>query len=296
MVHICQHCNKEYKSSASRSNHIKKYHSNPPVTIVTSVTQNVTKNVTQEEIESNKHVCSKCDKSFKFRQGKWRHEQNCKEEKQNKNIIVEEIKKEYEIKLEETVIEMKKEMEKMKNIISTMEINPKTLNKNINKGTIINNNNYIIPLSQQNLTDVLSKSEKLIILNSGSSAHLKLTDMLFKKPEYEPYRNVYITNLANDIGYIYDDKDKRFIVKKKKDIIEDFGHERMSDIELFYQEMENKIPIAKLEKMKELVKNYFNDKNFKELKNKEMLITLYNNKINVKKIYDIMNQEKEIEI
>jgi nitrogen fixation/metabolism regulation signal transduction histidine kinase len=63
-----------------------------------------------------------------------------------------------------------------------------------------------------------------------------------------------------------------------------------------FQEMENKIPIAKLEKMKELVKNYFNDKNFKELKNKEMLITLYNNKINVKKIYDIMNQEKEIEI
>jgi len=280
MVHICQYCNKEYKSSASRCNHIKKYHNQSDIS---QTDDHQPKNQPKNQPE-NKYKCSKCEKTYKHIQSRWKHEQKCKENI-NKNID-----------LEDTVIEMKKEMEKMKNIISTMEINPKTLNKNINKGTIINNNNYIIPLSQQNLTDVLSKSEKLIILNSGSSAHLKLTDMLFKKPEYEPYRNVYITNLANDIGYIYDDKDKRFIVKKKKDIIDDFGHERMSDIELFYQEMENKIPIAKLEKMKELVKNYFNDKNFKDLKNKEMLITLYNNKINVKKIYDIMNQEKEIEI
>ena len=89
----------------------------------------------------------------------------------------------------------------------------------------------------------------------------------------------------------------RFIVKNKKDILVDYGHERFSDIELFYLELAEKIPEIKLEKIKEMVKNYFNNDNFKDIKNKEMLISLYNNKINVKKIYNVVNEEeKDIEI
>jgi len=247
--------------------------------------------------ETNTYFCSKCNKSYKFRQGKWKHEQKCnvdktKLEESNKNEI-EIIKK----KIEDL---LKLNIEKEKELLKSMKIHHKSLekiNNNINNGTININNNFIIPLSQQNLKDVLTKSEKLSILNSGNLAHVKLTDLLYKNPEYEKYRNIYITNMSNDLGYMYDVKEKRFIVKSKKEILDDYGHERFSDIELFYLELPEKIPEIKLEKIKTMVKNYFDNSNFKETKNKEMLISLYNNKINVKDIYNSINEEvKEIEI
>lgn len=93
--------------------------------------------------------------------------------------------------------------------------------------------------------------------------------MLYKNPEYEKFRNIYITNMSNDLAYMYDDKEKRFIVKNKKTILDDYGHERFSDIELFYLELAEKIPEIKLEKIKEMVKNYFDNDNYKDLKIKK---------------------------
>lgn len=136
------------------------------------------------------------------------------------------------------------------------------------------------------------------VLTSGKQAHLKLTDILYKKEEYKPFRNIYITNLSNDIGYVYDDKEKRFIVKSKKDIMDDYGVERFSDIQYFYEELGPKLNDSKkLQNLKKIVNDYFNNNDFKDIKNKEMLISLYNNNLNVKKIYEQVNKEiKEIDL
>ena len=302
MVLTCKYCNKEYKSQSSRSNHIKKYHKSDISQSDLDVKNNKS-DISQNDLYikselklNNKYKCNNCNNSYKHFQSRWKHEKKCniektKIEESNKNDI-NIIKKQ----LENTLLKLAETQDLLKSI----KIHPKSLqkiNNNINKGTININNNYIIPLYQQNLKDVLTKSEKLSILNSGNSAHLKLTDLLYKNPEYEKYRNIYITNMSNDLGYIYDAKEMRFIVKNKKDILVDYGHERFSDIELFYLELAEKIPEIKLEKIKEMVKNYFNNDNFKDIKNKEMLISLYNNKINVKKIYNVVNEEeKDIEI
>jgi hypothetical protein len=136
-------------------------------------------------------------------------------------------------------------------------------------------------LSNQNLKQVLKKSEKMAILNSGNQAHLKLTDILYNNPEYKNYRNIYVTNLSNNIAYVYDDKKKCFIVKNKKDILDDYGIERFSDIQYFYEELVNKINEKQLNKLKKMVYDYFNDNDFKDLKNKEILIELYNNRVQV---------------
>jgi hypothetical protein len=66
-----------------------------------------------------------------------------------------------------------------------MKIHPKTLQKINNNLNNCNNNNTIInntiiSVSDQNLKNVLNKNEKLAVLNSGSKAHLKLTDIIYK--------------------------------------------------------------------------------------------------------------------
>jgi hypothetical protein len=307
---ICEICNKKYASNQSRSNHIRKYHKVTDYTDVHNdhkkVTNLVEENVDNVSIMSTKNnICKFCNKELCNRKSRWRHEQKCKE-KYNVSENNNDLKENTEMK------ELKEELKELKNILlNTIKIHPSKLKKINNQlinntntnsnntnniGTINNiNNNIIIPLSQQNLVEVLKQSEKLNIISSGNLAHLKLTDLLYKNPAYEKYRNIYITNLSNDIGYIYDSKENRFIVKSKKDILDDFGTERFSDIELFYNELKDKISEEKLNKMKKMVKSYFDNKDFKEVKNKELLISLYNNKINVKKIYDKINT-KEIEI
>ena len=190
----------------------------------------------------------------------------------------------------------------LQQLMKAIKIHPKTLQKINNQLNNCNNNNTIInntiiSVSDQNLKNVLNKNEKMAVLNSGSKAHLKLTDIIYKNPEYEKFRDVYITNLSNDIGYIFNKKDNRFIVKSKKDILDDYGVERFSDIQYFYEELENKIDSIKLAKLKKMVTAYFKDNEFKDAKNKEILIELYNNRVQVQKIYDTINKNiKEIEL
>jgi hypothetical protein len=46
-----------------------------------------------------------------------------------------------------------------------------------------------------------------------------------------------------------------------------------------------------------MVTDYFNDNDFKDIKNKELLIELYNNRVQVQQIYETVNKNvKEIEI
>lgn len=279
---ICEYCNKEYSSYSSRSNHIKKYHSEVGKPKVSQ-----SKLSGKPKVSISKHtslddeiwMCRKCNKEFKHKQSRFRHEKSCSEE----------------LKIEKS----DEKLDLILNVLKSMKIHPKKLEKinkdlmNINNGTInINtiNNNFILPYAEQNLKDVLNDKDKMKVLQSGNNAHLELTNLLYQKDDYKQYRNVYITNMSNDIGYIYDDKQKRFIIKSKKNIIYDYGIERFSDIEEFYQEMGNKMDQTKLDKLKELVHNYFNDTEFQHKKNKELLISLYNNKVHVEEIYKHVNE------
>jgi len=302
----CKYCNKDYSSASSRCNHIKKFHTdeNPNNVVVKSEKnekkseKNIekTKNVVQEiqindNINSLSSHCKFCKKKLCDRFYRWKHEKKC--------AIKEENNKKKEI---EDIVD-----KKLKEILSSMKIHPKTLEKinnqlincnntNSNNNTVINNN-IIIPLSEQNLKEVLNKSDKMAILNSGSQAHLKLTDMIYNNPELKKYRNIYVTNLSNNIAYVYDNEKKCFIVKNKKDILEDYGVERFSDIQYFYEELKNKVNDKQLTKLKKMVNDYFNDNDFKDLKNKELLIELYNNRVQVQQIYETVNKNiKEIEL
>jgi len=108
----CEHCNKQYSSYKSRWLHIKKYHStNDNPKVIQSNPKNLQSNpkVIQKSSKIIQNInekdsqfkCNYCNKSFKYKQGKWKHEQKCKT-KDNNQVDNNQIKK-----LEDQITELK---------------------------------------------------------------------------------------------------------------------------------------------------------------------------------------------
>ena len=89
-------------------------------------------------------------------------------------------------------------------------------------------------------------------------------------------------------GYIYDKKQKQYIVKSKNEIINQYSNERFWNIEEFFEKVKEDLDEIEFDKINKLIIDYFNDKKFKKSKKKELLITLYNNKAQVKELYDLI--------
>ena len=107
---ICEHCNKKYSSYKSRWLHIKKYHYK---TVIQNVTQSHTEYhpiVTQMDDGKDRYNCDFCQKSFKYIQGRWKHEKTCKETKNDTTDKIADLKKQND--------SMKKELEELKNLIA----------------------------------------------------------------------------------------------------------------------------------------------------------------------------------
>lgn len=272
----CKDCNKNYSTYKSLWYHNNKYHKKTISECNSSLTNNNIKLL--EDIDDKKFGCSYCSKKYKYRQGKSRHEQKCKLTSDTTRIK----------QLESTI-------ETLVDKINNIEKNVKTSNnvfsgdnQTIVKGNI--NNNFIIPLDSQNLTELLNAKDKMAILNAGRNAHIKLIDTIYQKPEYKNLRNLYITNLSNDLGYIYDEKQKRFIINTKEIIINKYGDRKFYDIKDLYEELEDKISEKLMARLKKLFNDYFDDEKCRSNINKEILLTLYNNRIYVEKIYKEINE------
>ena len=101
--------------------------------------------------------------------------------------------------------------------------------------------------------------------------------------KYPQFKNVIITNNTNNIAYKYDSKKKKFIATDKKELIDDIIFERMSDIEEFYDNYEDKLD----SKTKSIIKKYIDklseDDDYKETMNKKIKLIIYNNRDKVSK-------------
>jgi hypothetical protein len=125
----CKFCQKDFASYSSRSNHVKKFHSEQ-ITIKHNHDNHIDNhndnhNDNQKDYDDNKketseYKCSKCNKTFGFYQNRWRHEKKCiindSEPIYNANDIRELIKENQELrKLIEKSLKIKpKELEKNK--------------------------------------------------------------------------------------------------------------------------------------------------------------------------------------
>jgi len=293
MVLTCKYCNKTYKSQSSRSNHIKKNHSNP---VVIQTSHNVIQTVIQSNPvnnETNSYFCLKCNKSFKFRQGKWKHEQKCNVDKTK---LEESNKNEIEIIKNEN-LEMKKEMEKLRDLLQkAIKIHPKTLQKINNQLNNTTNNNTInnityVQLGREDLVNVLSNKQKMGILNRNVMGINDLVELIHVSGKYKKFMNVYITNLQNTIAYCYNEKLNNFIAVNKNELLNDLIDSRMYDIEKFYDEVEPILEEDKAKNIKRFIERMKKEDDYlKGLKKDEIKLILYNNKDK------ILSTNKELEV
>ena len=178
----CKICKKSYSSYKSLWNHNKKFHtlkvskSNPKVIQKNNNVSESDIKITFEILNENNFKCKFCDKIYKYKQGKYKHEQICKnkdELKEDNKIIA---------KLEEDLIELKN---KFNELLQTCKIHPKTLQK-INK-SIINNNINIIKFGTEELDKIFTEAEMLKIYNRKMCSieeSVKTLHFNDKRPEY----------------------------------------------------------------------------------------------------------------
>jgi hypothetical protein len=207
--------------------------------------------------ESIQNVCQKCNKQFNSRQAKWYHEKKCKDNS------IDELKKENN-EMKKQISEIKKmesKMEEMKNMIAellkTRKIHPKTLqkinNNLVNNGYINSNNNTtIIKFGSININNVLTEKEVLSILYKpfvSTEECVKLIHFNEKRPQYN---NIFITNLKDDLAYVYDGN--KFVTATKNDVIMELINNYSDQVEISFEENRDKIPESKIK----CVENYIN--------------------------------------
>jgi uncharacterized C2H2 Zn-finger protein len=288
MTLICPHCNKEYSSQSSRSNHIKKYHKSkltetPPTHFLPPP---------ETHQIPPKNTCSLCKIIFSRKDSLTRHinKNRCKipiletpslEKLETSEIL--EIKKEN--------LEMKAEIDNLKNLLQkSLKIHPRTLNKinnqlnNTNNITINNNSINIVQLGHEDLSEILSDNQKLRILNRQAMSINDLVTLIHTSDKFIQFKNVYITNLRSSFGYKYDEQSKKFLAISKNELLDDILDARMYDIEKFYSDMQYKMEPDRAKKIKHFIEKMTAKPEMKNLKREEIQLILYNNKESIMSI------------
>ena len=276
---LCKYCNKSYASQSSRSNHIKKYHTNEDIKTNPndkSFSHPDKLNISQKKIDE--YGCKYCLKKYKHFQSRWKHEQKCKiinnkkKEEDNDKIKILENKN---AKIEKEMLELKAMLQK------ALKIHPKTLNKINNQlnnsGTI--NNITIIQLGHENLSEILNTRQKKNILNRQAMSLNDLVDLVHVSGKYKNFQNVYITNLQSTFAYKFDEKVNKFIAVNKNELLNDLVDSRMYDIEKFYEEVCPELEPRRAEQIKKFIDRMGDEEDgLKGIKKEEIKLILYNNK------------------
>jgi len=288
MEYYCNVCNKKYSSYKSLWFHNYKYHKTN-VVINTIDDKKDSENVVKKIIENN--ICKYCNKKLCDRKYRWKHEQKCK--KKINISEIEEIKNE-NLEMKKEMAEYKAEMEKLKELLQkSMKIHPKTLQKikknltNNNNGVINNNNITYVQLGNEDLVNVLTKSEKRGILNRKAMGINDLVQLIHCSGRYKQF----MLGLQNTVAYRYDKKINNFIVVNKNELLDEIIDSRIYDINKFLEEAENVLEPNIAIDIKRIINKMETDYAFKDLKKEEIKFILYNNKEKI-----ITEKDKVIEL
>ena len=206
---------------------------------------NKCKPIVTGDVSPNIHFCIHCGKEFKSRQGKYKHTKYyCKAKKEDvdKDILIKELKE---------------RNEELKNMIEKL-INSKT---NINEGTINNasrdinttNNIQINNYGSENIDYITDKVFKKLLLKP-MSAITRLIELKHFHPKHPENHNVKITNIHDKYAKIY--QDKKWLIKHKKDVVEELVENGYADFEEFKDLNEDELAEKIKERYTLMHKNY----------------------------------------
>jgi hypothetical protein len=303
---VCKYCNKEYKSYSSRSNHIRIYHSNEklsnsskPSSLLTFPSSGSFTSLSKDN--SSKLTCSKCNKTFSRSDNLKRHQTNCiNTDTSIKDLLTEnEILKQHLKKQEELMIQL------MESINKNAKIHPKTLQK-INKQLInSNNNNTIInntyvKFGNLSYDGILSDKEQREILRKQ---YLSLEESIKKihfNKNLPEYNNVFITNMKDDIAYLFNGK--QFISVRKNDMLNKLIDMHVDEINISFEKNKGKLNEKQIERLEKFL-DMLNDEdtkykdgtqrifsNYKAYKINEVKLMIYNES-DTKKLSNLTNIE-----
>ena len=300
----CNTCDRNYNSYQSLWNHNKKFHiskelQNAPIELQNAPIK-LQKAPVKLELEIDTYyTCEYCNQPFTRLNNMKRHTNNrCKKKNQ---IIQENIKLKEKLEklenIETELIELKKQMKLI--MTKQCKTHPKTLTKinnnlsnsnNNNNNNIINNNNnnIIIQLGKEDLINSLSTAEQLNILNKKNECLSHIIKHVHFNNNYPQFKNVIITNSKNNIAYIYDEKEQKFLATTKDKMLDELIINRMSDIEEFYESNMSSIDIPTQTKIKSFIDKMESDINFINKKKQDIKLIIYNNKDKVSKDIQII--------
>jgi uncharacterized C2H2 Zn-finger protein len=281
--HICTICNKEYSTRQNLWKHNNKFH------VIESNESNP--NVIQKSIpvvipkSSANFICIKCNAIFKYKQGKWKHEKKCSINKSNDQTEI--LKKQNE--------ELKTKMDEMTKMFDTLlkkiKVHPKTLqkinntltNNNSNNNTI-NNTYNIVALGKEKLSEIYSIQEKVNILKYGHSCFTKLIEYTHTNDKYPQFKNILITNLRDNIGYMYNMESGKFEATTKDELLHNIIVEQTIHIYDFKDECDKYLSPKEQERVQYVIDKFDSDCPIFETKQKDDIkLIIYNNRHKITK-------------
>jgi hypothetical protein len=331
MEYKCDKCNKYYKTYQTLWKHNKEFHKNNNTNVKNvkinvkngeENVKNVDKNVKNVKLIKSL-TCEICNKIFNNRPAKSIHKKKCveKQEQEEEKKIKEQEENNKIKQLEETIIELKKQVstileEKGKIHHKTLQkINNQINNSNINNGQIINNT--YVKFGDVDYQRILNNKQVKHILNQQFMSLEESIKLVHFNKDLPEYNNVFITNMRDDIGYIFNGKE--FISIKKNEMLNELIDTHVKEINLSLEKHKNNLNekyVTRLEKFLDMLNDddtKFTDQNnqrtypsYKAYKINSLKLLIYNssdkkkldelNSIELKeKIYDEVEDDIDTE-
>ena len=158
-------------------------------------------------------------------------------------------------------------------------------NNSINTGTV--NNIQIVKFGSEDIKQILNEKEIKKILSCKYKAIEESIKQIHFNDNRPEYRNIYITNLRDDIAYVYNGN--KFEAVQKHSVISDLIDQHMNNIEVSLEDYKDKLPEKTAEILDKLLEKLQDEetkmtdennnkeyKNYKSYKMNEIKLMIYN--------------------
>lgn len=232
-IYECEKCNFITENKKDYQKHLKtKKHMNNVGELDTNVIYpKYAQNIPFDTISEDAFECDFCNATFKYKSGKYRHQNNNCKAKKSQIVIIEQMRSEMRQQEE-------RHSEQMKELMRITEIalsKPSGGNRNNCNNTT--NNNIIIHAYGKEDVSFIKDKEFLKMLNSPGTSVQTLVKKIHFNEEHPENKNVKITNRKEPYAKVYNGD--KWLLKDKKDTISDLVEDKMNMLDNKFDELQD---------------------------------------------------------